>query len=399
MPAEHLPWAPVENLTPATGVAHGVVLERDPSTGTVHAVWVDGSDGQEEVMTRTWDDETDEWGPAWNLSSFDWSDKGVTLFFDNEGRGHCLWTRRYALSQGAPMEGSDVVYRQWHDGKWQREKILLHLSSFLPGAYNLVLTEKSDRVALFVVWGGGYRYAELVGDNWSDLTEWNTELGVELVNVIVDDQGHLHAAARGPNSSSAGYDIFFLDAYYVFDDGNGWTVPRNVSSFDGVASDLDLTFDGEGRLHFVWADDDSPYSSESRRSAIWENIWDGQSWSGNVAITPDVPDLIFGDVELESDVRGDLHLAWSEGVVADRADTNTDISYRSGDGVAWQDPEEVFTSTLASRNVALLVRQHGIHLAWQEGNTADEERDILATHAPLAACCRVYLPVAGKRGP
>jgi hypothetical protein len=397
-------WLPVQNLSSSPGRSRTVQLARDPVIQTIHAVWVDEGPGNEEILARHRDPGDGNWMPVENLSQFEWLDSGPALLFDREGRGHLLWTRRYAMAFGAPEDGSDLMYRQWSDGGWQPEAVLDHNPSITPGPYGLVLAEKSDRVVLFVVWNGGYRYAEFQDGIWSTLTPWDYSLGVNLARAIVDEQGALHAGAYGPNSSWFGYDPYFYDAYYLFHDGTGWTEPLNLSSTRGVANDLDLAFDALGRVHFIWADPDNPYSSESDKSAIWERVLDGGIWSPNAEITTDNVDQTILDADLVAapSPSGTLHLAWSEGLLIGGAATGVDIYHQAGDSSSWSGEEKVYTSTLMSRNLSLLVNQQGdAYLAWEEGEPISATQEIFFTYqvVPIGVQSRVVLPLMGKGSP
>ncbi len=393
-------WSPARNLSSSPAASKAVQLAQD-ATHTLHAVWVDEGPGNEEILTRRRDPDTGEWTAIENLSQFDWLDGGAALLFDQNGLGHLIWTRRYARALGAPDEGSDLMYRQWRDNSWQPEEILDHNTSFMPGVYGLVLTPKSDRILLFVVWNGGYRYAEFYDGTWSPLTAWDYSLGVNLAQVIVDDQNHLHAAAYGPNSSWIGYDPYFYDAYYLFNDGSGWTAPYNVSYTSSIAYDLDMAFDALGRLHFVWCDPDNPYSTESKISAIWERVLTDDTWSPYTTITDQYPNQTILDFGLRSDASHTLHLAWSEGILADGETIEADLYYRTGDGTNWHSPEKVFTSTQLSRNLDLLVGNEAAYLAWEEISPSLKGRDIYFTYKTLSENPpgQIFLPFLTKGHP
>jgi len=393
-------WAPAQNLSSSLATSKAVQLAQDAML-TLHAVWVDEGPGNEEILTRRRNPDTGEWTAIENLSQFDWLDSGAALLFDQYGLGHLIWTRRYARALGAPDEGSDLMYRQWRDNAWQAEEVLDHNPSFTPGAYGLVLTPKSDRVLLFVVWNGGYRYAEFHDGAWSPLTAWDYSLGVNLALVLVDGQNHLHAAAYGPNSSWIGYDPYFYDAYYLFNDGSGWTAPYNVSYTSSVASDLDMAFDKQGRLHFVWCDPDSPYSTESKRSVVWERVLANNTWSPYTAITRQVPNESIFDIGLRADVSNTLHLAWSAAILMDGEVTEATLYYGTGDGTGWFAPERVHNSTRLSRNLDLLVGNEAVYLAWEEPSPPLDNRDIYFT---CQACVQnlhgqIFLPLVGKGHP
>jgi hypothetical protein len=395
-------WSPVQNLSSSPDRSTRVQLAQDPVTELIHAVWVDGEPRQEEILARRQDPDDGNWTPVKNLSQFAWSDSGPALLFDSAGRGHLLWTRRHAKSWGAPEDGSDLMYRQWSGGAWQPEAVLDHNPSITPGPYGLVLAEKSDRVVLFVVWNGGYRYAEFQGSSWSTLTPWDYSLDVNLARAIVDEQDGVHAGAYGLNSEPN--EPWFFDAYYLYHDGNSWTEPLNLSSTRGIAYDLDLAFDALGRVHFIWVDPDNPNSAESTKSAIWERVLDGGIWSPNAEITPDNADQTILDADLMAapTPTGTLHLAWSEGLLVDGAATDVDIYHQTGDGSSWSGEEKVYTSTLMSRHLSQLVNHQGdVYLAWEEGEPISATQEIFFTYQvpPIAVHSHTVLPLVRKGSP
>jgi hypothetical protein len=391
-------WSPVQNLSSSPDQSTSVQLAQDPVTQMIHAVWVDGEPWKTEILARHRDPEGGSWTPVENLSQFKWIDSGPALLFDREGRGHLLWTRRYL----EPENGSDLMYRQWSDGAWQPEVVLDHNPSITPGPYGLVLAEKSDRVVLFVLWNEDYRYAEFQDGTWSALTPWDRSLNVRLARAIADEQDGLHAGAYGPNSDPN--DPVFRDAYYLYHDGSGWTEPLNLSSTRGIAYDLDLAFDALGRVHFIWVDPGNPNSTESTKSAIWERVLEDDAWSPNVEITMDNADQTILDADLVAapSPSGTLHLAWSEGLLVDGAATGVDIYHQTGDGSSWSVEEQVFSSTLMSRNLSLLVNQQGdAYLAWEEGEPISATQEIFFTYQvpPMEIQSHVMLPLVRKGSP
>jgi hypothetical protein len=395
-------WSPVQNLSSSPGQSRSVQLAQDPVTEMIHAVWVDEGPGNEEILARHRDPEDGNWTPVENLSQFEWPDSGPALLFDSAGRGHLLWTRRYAKIWGALEDGSDLMYRQWSGGAWQPETVLDHNPSITPGPYGLVLAEKSDRVVLFVLWNEDYRYAEFQDGIWSALAPWDRSLNVRLARAIADEQDALHAGAYGPNSYPN--EPWFYDAYYLYHDGSGWTEPLNLSGSQGIAYDLDMALDAQGRVHFIWSDPDNPYSTESTKSAIWERVLDGGTWSPNAEITTDNADQTILDADLVTapSPTGTLHLAWSEGLLVDGAATGVDIYHQTGDGSSWSGEEKVYTSTLMSRHLSLLVNQQGdAHLAWEEGEPISATQEIFFTYQvpPMQVQSHVLLPLVRKGSP
>lgn len=364
------PW-PI-NLSAAPGASRQPEAAFDPATGDLIVVWEDhGIAQREEIVGRRWDRLSSSWLPLENLSQSDWQDGGPALLFDGLGHGHLLWTRRYAAIQGAPTDGTDLMWRYWDGAEWLPEETLLHVDSYLPGTYGLVLTESPGAVLLFLVWNGGFRQAKFERGDWSDLTPWDYRLNMQFAQALVDEEGKLHVAGYGPNSSDLA--PWFYDAYYTSYDGTEWREPLNLSFTDGVASAVGMAFDKRGDLHFLWSDPGSLYSPESPKSAIWERIYDGNGWSSNAEITDYNPDQAINSFSLAADISSTLHLGWSEGIMNGGAHTGLDVYYRMGDGTSWAPEEMVYTSTTESRYPVLAIDPESSSLIWEEGPLRDQD--------------------------
>ncbi|MBN1136161.1 MAG: hypothetical protein JXM73_06230 [Anaerolineae bacterium] len=367
-------WTLAKNLSHTPGRSFHSALAVNPVTGDAFAAWTDdGVATWEEVMGRRWDHTSQMWLAVENLSqSAEWArDGGPALVFDDQGHGLLVWTRTYSASQGAPASGHDVLWRAWDGAAWSAEQVLMHGEAVLPGSpgvFGLIPVRMPDTILLFITWGTSYRTAEYQDGAWSELSPWGYVSLVSLDQVVADGAGKLHAAGYGPNSNQAGYNYWFDDAYYLTYDGAAWSEPVNLSYTDGIATSIGLAFDGQGRLHFLWSDPDSPFSDESLKSAIWERVYDGASWSPNVEVTADNDAQAINGFSLAAgaDVTGTLHLAWSEGLMDGGTHVDLEIYYQAGDGTDWGPEQRVYTSTADSRYPVLAVGSDSELLAWQE---------------------------------
>lgn len=366
-------WSPAVNLSNLPGRSFLATLASDPATGDLWAVWTDdGVAEQEEVLGRRWVRSARTWLPVENLSQSEpWQrDGGAVLVFDGQGSGLLLWTRTYGVSQGAPASGHDVLWRLWNGISWSPEAVLFHDNSYLPGSpghFGLIPVQIADGLLLFITWGTGYRTALFQNGIWFPVTPW-AFLPVALSQIVSDpdDSSLLHAAAFGPNSNQTGYNAYFYDAYYLTYDGQTWSEPLNLSSTAGVADEINLAFDGQGRLHFLWSDPNSPFSDESQLSTIWERVLEDGVWSiATQVISYNLGQAVDG-FWLTASPTGTFHLVWSEGIFSGSAHTELDVYYRSGDGTTWEPEEKVCSSTAASRYPVLALGSDGPALIWQE---------------------------------
>jgi hypothetical protein len=371
-------WTPAVNLSSIPGRSTQATLAQNSLTGDLFVAWTDeGVAPKAEILGRRWDPASQSWQPDLglqpeNLSQSEWVDGGPMFFFDHQGHGLLLWTRRYAAFSGAPADGTDLLWRSWEGTAWSAEAVLVHADTYLPGTYYLIPIETPDSILLFIIFDRGYRTSEYRDGHWSAVSPWSY-LDVSLAQIVRDDNGLLHAAGYGPNSSQVGWDQYFRDAYYLTFDGTNWSVPLNLSSADGVADNIGLAFDGEDRLHFMWSDPDSSYSSESLLSAIWERVYDGTLWSPNAEVTLYNSNQGITAFSLTTDASDILHLAWSEGIFVGNGLADLGIYYQFGNGTIWTSEEKVYTSTAESRYPTVVAGHDGVSLIWQEGPLSDRD--------------------------
>jgi len=390
--AVRLAWNPALNLSNLAGRSWAATMASSPLNGDLLIAWEEyGLATQDEIAGRLWHRRTGVWTPVQNLSQFDGRDGSPALFFDSDGRGVLLWTRRYTEAQGGP--GTDLIWRSWAGAGWSDESALMHRDFYLQGTYGLIPVQTGDAVLLFITWHTSYMTITYQNGVWGEPSGW-TFLDVRLGQVLADPVGVLHAAAYGENSSQGGLDPYFYDAYYLSYDGANWSVPVNLSFTDGVADSVGLAFDGQDRLHFFWSDPDSTYSSESLRSAIWERVWQDGAWTPNAEVTAHNTDQAINGFSLAADVSGTLHLAWSEGLMVAGGHTDLDIYYQAGDGLTWGPEEQVYTSTAASRYPFLLTGGDNLSLSWQEIPTTGQDEVYFSCQGCLySESFRGYLPL------
>jgi hypothetical protein len=387
-------WSRPENLSSSPTHSRYTELAHDPTSGDLMVVWEEGAFPEEEILGRRWVKANNAWTPIQNFSSSPWMDKAPALLFDAAGDGHLLWTRRYAAFLGAPEDGTDLIWRRWDGAAWSEEEVLLHVDSALSGSYGVVLSETPDSVLLLVVWNGGYRQAEYREGAWSELTPWDYSLGVMLAQVIVDGNGLWHAAGYGLNDNEE--EPWFYDAYYVNYDGANWTAPLNLSLEYGVAKDVGLALDGQGRLHFLWSDSKWSSSSDSQKSAIWERIYTGSGWTPNAEVTQFNENQAINGFDVTTDLTGTLHLAWSEGLIVNGAHTGLDIYYQSGDGTAWGQEDLVYRSSSSSQHPAMALSDQDPAIVWQEAFSAGEDVLFSRQAEPDGTTYEAYLPLVSR---
>lgn len=382
-------WIEPINLSGNNGRSTFPQVARDPASGDIHVVWNDDSPGNPEIYYRRWKNAAQTWTPPINLSASPWRDEAPDFWISSDGKANLVWTRRYAASEGAASDGTDILHRVWDGTSWSIEEVIFHNEYFLPSSYGLLLTEIRGELYLFIVFNRGFTYTHWDGTNWAPLAEWDYNLGIAFASIVADDEGRLHAAGFGENSGTQPYDQYFHDAYYSAFDGNSWSPAVNLSSTDGAAQDASLAIDMDGNVHFVWSDIGSPCSSESAKSAVYERVLMGTTWNANAEIITPNDGQSIQDVEMVADENGWLHLAWAEGVMIQNGATNIDVYYQCNDGAGWSSEEVIYISPVDSMNVDLGVGNNNVYVVWEEG-VSDAEDIFFSTTDPSIKATPIY---------
>jgi hypothetical protein len=391
-------WGPTLNLSQLAGQSTSPAVGYEPTTAGYFVAWVDdGLGDRSEILGRRWNPGSGSWNPGLgslpeNLSNSPWTDDGPALSPDGQGGMLLLWTRRYAQFQGAPADGTDLMWRFWTGSGWSVEAVLMHADTYLPGTFGVIPVAMPDSLMLFIVFDRGYRTVSYQNGAWGEVSPW-TYLSVSLAEIVRDSAGTLHAAAFGENSSQPGWDSWFLDAYYLAYDGATWSSPLNMSGTSGVAHDVGLALDQQGQLHFLWSDADSIYSSESLKSAIWERIYQTNVWTDNAEVTEYNPDQAIHDFALSSSSQGTLELVWNEGLIVSGMHTGLDVYYQERTLAAWKAEELVHTSDLLSMYPVLAAGSSNRMVTWQEGMSTEREVYFRTDAFPMI---RTYMPVISR---
>jgi len=365
-------WPPPINLSENAGRSTFPAIAALNPAGDLLVLWVDYSqDSGGEVWARAF--RGGGWDPPINLSSSEGRDEGAALYADGRGRAYAAWTHRSIPG------GSDLLCRRWEGGRWSPPELLEHTDTYQPTPYGLFFVSGfGPTLCLFVTMGSGIRHTCLQGETWEPLTPWVYLQGLSQVGtIVVGSDGLLHAAALGPNEDAPyGCDPWLDDAYYITSpDGISWSPPANLTYTGTIAYDVDLAWDREGALHFLWSDISPRCSIDSERSAVYERVWSGGTWGPRRDVSTPKEGQAVEDLELAAGPGGMLHLAWSEGVFdEDGQAVNLGIHYRRWAGGDWEEEEVVWASSADSINVGLsLIGGIVPALVWEEGPSTAEE--------------------------
>ncbi len=371
-PLQDPSWSAPLNLSQSGGRStFPSVVAPEPGADLL-ALWVEYTDDPRgEVMSRTRLGSSGSWAGTVNLSASPQADEGAAIYADGLGRVHAAWTGRDVLS------GSDLLYRRWEQGDWSAPEILDHTATYHPSPYGLFFVEDiTGTLYLFVTIGSGVTHTRLQQGSWEPLAPWIYVPGMRRLGAIVaGPDGRFHVAAFGQNQGNlSGCDAYLDDAYYTTTDGSTWEVLVNLAYTGTIAYDVGMAYDSGGNLHFFWSDISPPCSLDSERSAVYERVLMGTTWTERQEVTLYNTDQAVEDLALQVDPTGQLHLAWSEGLLEGSRAIQLSIRYRRWDGADWGKEEVVWESDADSINVDLALYK-GIFpvLLWEEGPSDAED--------------------------
>jgi hypothetical protein len=391
-------WTPGLNLSAAAGSSNMPNVARVAGSEALWSVWSDNSAGQWEVLGRQRPRAAEPWDDPLNLSDDLHADEGAVLYADSQGRLHLAWTRRDASEQ---VLGTQLLYRQWADGVWSPAVVIdddpdVHI----PSPYGLFFCQDAGSTLwLFLNLGSGVSHTRLQAGGWDPLSPWAYVTGMQGMGAIIaGSDGLFHVAALGKNEGNLGgpYDPFLEDAYYATTDGTTWSPLVNLAMTGTVAFDLGLAWDESAALHLLWTDIHPMGSVDSEKSAVYERILSGGSWSERVELTRPNVDQAVEDLAVLAEPDGSLHLAWSEGVFSGSAALDLSIRYLHWETGRWGIEETVFTSTLTSMNVdvALGGPLGEPAVVWEEGPALGEEAYF--SERQLLLPFRVFVPLVQR---
>lgn len=296
---------------------------------------------------------------------------------DEDGLVHVAWTRRCNISD---TNTTDLVYRRWDGSTWLEEEVIDHnAETYIPSPYGLFFVQDArGDLCLFVTIGSGVRHTCLRQGGWEDLTPWVYISGMQaMVDIVRGPDGYYHAAVLGENAYEdfGGCDEWMDDAYYtISSDGEIWTPLANLSHFGTIAYDVSLVFDPAGRLHVLWSDIHPSCSLDSKKSAIYGRVLEGEIWGERHEVTPYNENQAINDMDILVGPAGRFHLAWSEGLFENEVARDLAIRYcRWTDGSCGQE-EIVSSSPESSRNVSLALHSGIVPVVvWQEGPAMAQE--------------------------
>lgn len=200
--------------------------------------------------------------------------------------------------------------------------------------------------AVHLVWEEGLFLHHSRGDGVSWSTPAFAATGEEPALALGPD-GTIHLAWS--NEFGGNFEI-----YYSQWEGDGWSLPRNVSGTSGVSVSPGIAVAPDGTRHVVWSDN-SPgypviYHGWSDDGILWSNfpVPSARGTAPAVAVGED----------------GRVHVAWQD---LDDATGFYEVYYSRWDGSEWSLPENISDSPEQdSTLLALAASDDTVHLAWEE---------------------------------
>ena len=249
------------------------------SSGTIHVIWYDGTDGA--------------WGTDYEI-----------MYASNSGSG---WTNATVISD----DGTN-----WNDGNSEYPDIAVDSS----GTIHVIWEDTTDGA-----WGTDYEimYASNSGSGWTnatvisdDGTNWNDGTS-EYPDIAVDSSGNIHVVWEDDTVGAWGTDVEIM---YAFNNGSGWTKATVISDIhngiiwnDGDSNKPTIAVDRSGTIHVVWYDlTDGAWGTDNE---IMYASNSGSEWSLPYVISDDDTNWNDGNSEypdIAIDNKGKAHVVWHD---------------------------------------------------------------------------------------
>jgi len=247
------------------------------STGNIHAVWEDETNGEwgtdREIMYA-------------NNTGSGWSN--ATVISDDS----TLWNNDSSTFPSLAVDSAGNIHVAWTDetnGTWGIDSEIMYANNT----------------------GSGWSNATVISD---DSTFWNYG-GSYSPSIAVDNNGNIHIVWYDYTDGAWGVDVEIM---YANNTGSGWsnaTVISDDSTLwnDGVSMYPNIAVDSAGNIHVVWEDDTAGVWGSDREIMYVANT--GSGWSNATVISDD--STLWNDdgsysPSIAVDSAGNIYVAWMD---------------------------------------------------------------------------------------
>lgn len=176
------------------------------------------------------------------------------------------------------------------------------------------------------------------------------ETATDLIQVLADDLGTVHALWRGyAGSNENGHPQF--DLWYAHRlTGSDWVNAEKVVAAELAYVNAEMAIDPHGNVHVMW------YEGEVNKQIMYTQRLPDGLWSESQAISPP---LYLPSAAISVDSRGTAHVVWA-------SLRSTPLMYTSKTpGQEWTESTPISTMNLDGPLQVLVDGLDGVHVVWQ----------------------------------
>jgi len=351
-----MPWSAAVNLSNSSADSRSPAVALAPD-GAVHVLWEEGEEIYHSYRGGA------GWSPPLRVAT----GERPTLVVDGSGTPHALFANEF----GGNWE---IYYVRWECSHWTLPRNI----SYTSGASGLPRIALAPDGLLHAVWADttpGYSviyHGQQQGPYWINQPIPNARGSVPAL--AIDSQGQLHVVWQDQDTPSTPFEI-----YYSRWDGQGWSLPENVSASASAQSAIaDLSLDAKGAAYLVW---------EEQTGGGWQ-IYHSYGrvgyWSVPADISQSPNDCHLGRLVVTP--QQVMHVAWEEG-------TTLRSRHKGAQAGDWFPTETIASNPLGLGDVALAAASDGrVHAVWA-ARMAGGPRDIFHSERPSALKHKIIFPI------
>ena len=317
-------WGPEQEVSGDAAAEPQIDVLIAVDGSTVHVVWRDYEDGDYDVYYRQFD------GAAWQPELEISSDVGTEAqmwpaIAAENGSVHVVWI-------DTEDGDNDVYYRHFDGTIWQPEQ---EISTDVGAEFQWNPSVAAEGDHVYVAWGdagdGDYDiyYRQFDGTTWQPELEISTDAGIEdqWMPSIAVDNGRVHISWIDDGDGD-------FDIYHRYFDGAVWQSEFEVSTDAGTEQQTSSTLTADGdAVHIVWLDaEDGDYDVyyRSHNGSSWQAEQEistdagiENQWYPSVAVSGNRSHVVWQD---EGDGDGDIYYRFFDGMTwQPEIETSTDI--------------------------------------------------------------------------
>ena len=350
-------------------------IATDP-TGRVHVVWTSAVKTQEDELLldavlyttsedgRKWSEIVDVQVPEFQAGEA----TRPTLYINRQGMMHMTFRGTKVYYSHVPVDTASEA-SMWLAPRQISLQPMTYYSRVIEdsqGRLHLVFTENIATPECPVCYHLFYRWSDNDGLSWSSLEDISRlPAGSAKPQILIDEQDNIHVVWEAGTSGERGQVFDPTKVMYTvsYDRGATWAAPSEFIAPGGVAKNVTIGYDGEGKLLVAWLDmhqDVVYYQFSQDKGRSWSpprpipGVWGG--WS--------VYATRLDDYAMATDSAGNVHLVLAGRTHPDQ--TSLDVIHVTWDGATWSQPEVIATYPADVPEWPRIAIGHGneLHVVW-----------------------------------